>query len=142
LIKNSYFKPKHDIFINFISNNKYPININHLGFDFYDVISCSGIKFMNKICGKSSSRLSLYVYVRETALMMLQPIIESQLFWKNRVNKKANTDVLCGICTIVGYARVYFTRFFLYNNFIKFVFPLFGYNWNVILFRIHMFRFN
>ena len=28
--------------------------------------------------------------------MMLQPIIERQLFWKNRAYKKGNTDVLVG----------------------------------------------
>ena len=56
---------------------------------------------MNKICGKRIVTIfylyiCIFIFVWETALMMLQPIIENQLFWKNRVYKKGNTDVLVG----------------------------------------------
>ena len=56
---------------------------------------------MNKICGKRIVTIfylyiCIFIFVWETALMMLQPIIENQLFWKNRAYKKGNTDVLVG----------------------------------------------
>ena len=99
-------------------DHKSAINISYIGYDFYDVmVGCKNKLWIKFAAQDRHDFVCMFGKPHWWCcnLSLKEPIV----LGKNRVNKRRNTDVLCGICTIMEYARVCFTMYFSPNLFIQ-----------------------